>query len=241
MAEDRMALLEMLRKATADGDTDFLREGVRVLAQAVMEAEVSELTGAAQGRARPRAPADVAQRVPRPPLGHPGGHDRPRGPQGPRRLVLPDACSSRGGGRSGPCSRSSRRRTCRGVDPPGGRPRPGAWASRGSARSEVSRICAALDAEVAAFRAPLARGRGVPVCVARRHVPQGPRGGPGGVDGGPGRDRRRAHGRAPGPRARACRGQRRGLAPGRAFIRSSRRARPAGRPPRHQRRPRRGW
>ena len=34
MAEDRMALLETLRKATADGDVDFLREGVRVLAQA---------------------------------------------------------------------------------------------------------------------------------------------------------------------------------------------------------------
>jgi len=45
MAEDRMALLSMLRKATAEGDTDFLREGVRVLAQAMMEAEVSELTG----------------------------------------------------------------------------------------------------------------------------------------------------------------------------------------------------
>ena len=49
MAEDRMALLEMLRKATADGDTDFLREGVRVLAQAVMEAEVTELTGLPHG------------------------------------------------------------------------------------------------------------------------------------------------------------------------------------------------
>jgi hypothetical protein len=45
MAEDRLALLEMLRKATADGDPDFLREGVRVLAPSVMEAEVSELTG----------------------------------------------------------------------------------------------------------------------------------------------------------------------------------------------------
>ncbi len=53
MAEDRMALLEMLRKATADGDTDFLREGVRVLAQAVMEAEVSELTGLAKGERDP--------------------------------------------------------------------------------------------------------------------------------------------------------------------------------------------
>ena len=49
MAEDRMALLEMLRKATADGDTDFLRAGVRVLAQAVMEAEVTELTGLPKG------------------------------------------------------------------------------------------------------------------------------------------------------------------------------------------------
>ena len=53
MAEDRMALLEMLRKATADGDPDFLREGVRVLAQAVMEAEVSELTGLPKGERDP--------------------------------------------------------------------------------------------------------------------------------------------------------------------------------------------
>jgi len=45
MAEDRMAVLETVRKAIADGDVDFLREGVRVLAQAVMEAEVTELTG----------------------------------------------------------------------------------------------------------------------------------------------------------------------------------------------------
>ena len=51
MAEDRMAVLEMLRKATADGDVDVLREGVRVLAEAVMEAEVTELTGVGQGRA----------------------------------------------------------------------------------------------------------------------------------------------------------------------------------------------
>lgn len=45
MAEDRMALLEMLRTSTADDDPDFLREGVRVLAQAAMQAEVGELTG----------------------------------------------------------------------------------------------------------------------------------------------------------------------------------------------------
>jgi putative transposase len=52
MAEDRMAALDMLRKATAGGDVDVLREGVRVLAEAIMEAEVSEPTGRRQGRAR---------------------------------------------------------------------------------------------------------------------------------------------------------------------------------------------
>ena len=31
MAEDRMALLETVRKAIGDGDVDFLREGLRVL------------------------------------------------------------------------------------------------------------------------------------------------------------------------------------------------------------------
>ena len=41
MAEDlRMALQELLRKAELNGDVDFLREGVRVLAQEVMEIEV---------------------------------------------------------------------------------------------------------------------------------------------------------------------------------------------------------
>jgi len=40
-----MTLLEGLRKVSADGEVDVLREGVRVLVQAVMEAEVSDLTG----------------------------------------------------------------------------------------------------------------------------------------------------------------------------------------------------
>jgi len=53
MAEDRMAVLETLRKAIDDGDVDFLREGMRVLAQAVMEAEVSEVTGLAHGERDP--------------------------------------------------------------------------------------------------------------------------------------------------------------------------------------------
>jgi len=49
MGEDRMAVLDTLRKALATGHIDFLREGVRVLARVVMEAEVTELTGAPRG------------------------------------------------------------------------------------------------------------------------------------------------------------------------------------------------
>src|SRR5579864_6370085 len=45
--ETRMALLATLRKAGLDQDVDFLREGVRVLAEAVMDAEVTQHLGAA--------------------------------------------------------------------------------------------------------------------------------------------------------------------------------------------------
>ena len=44
--ELRVGLLELLRKAKMQGDTDFLREGVRVLSQALMELEVSDQLGA---------------------------------------------------------------------------------------------------------------------------------------------------------------------------------------------------
>lgn len=49
MADDRMAVLQTVRKAIGESDVDFLREGARVLAQAVMEAEVTQLTGVAHG------------------------------------------------------------------------------------------------------------------------------------------------------------------------------------------------
>jgi putative transposase len=48
VAVSKMELLELVRKAEA-GDVDFLREGVRVLAQALMEAEVSAQIGAEHG------------------------------------------------------------------------------------------------------------------------------------------------------------------------------------------------
>lgn len=40
-----MAVLDMLRTAADDGNVDVLREWVRVLAEAIMEAGLSELTG----------------------------------------------------------------------------------------------------------------------------------------------------------------------------------------------------
>ena len=41
-----MALAELVRKAEANGDVDFLKEGVRVLSQALMELEVAQHIGA---------------------------------------------------------------------------------------------------------------------------------------------------------------------------------------------------
>ena len=41
-----MALAELVRKAEENGDVDFLRDGVRVLTQALMEIEVSQHLGA---------------------------------------------------------------------------------------------------------------------------------------------------------------------------------------------------
>jgi len=48
-----MELLELVSKAEG-GDVDFLREGVRVLAQALMEAEVSVQIGAEHGERTPQ-------------------------------------------------------------------------------------------------------------------------------------------------------------------------------------------
>ena len=102
MAEDRMAVIETVRKAIAEGDVDFLREGMRALAHPVMKAEVSELTGTGQGRARPGATADQSERISRATLGHPGGHPRAVHPARPRRLLLPFAPGAPPAGRASP-------------------------------------------------------------------------------------------------------------------------------------------
>jgi putative transposase len=60
VAEDvRMALAELLRKAEAEPGLDVLREGVRVLAEALMEVEVERHVGAARHE---RTPARIGQR-----------------------------------------------------------------------------------------------------------------------------------------------------------------------------------
>ena len=55
----RMALLELLRKAELERDADFLREGVRVLSQALLELEVTQHVGAERHE---RTPERTGQR-----------------------------------------------------------------------------------------------------------------------------------------------------------------------------------
>jgi Transposase and inactivated derivatives len=151
MAEDRMAVLETVRKAIAEGDVDFLREGVRVLAQAVMEAEVTELTGVPHGE---RTPAER--------LTHRNGYRERRGDTrvGTIDLAVPRVRD----GSYLPSLLDPRRRTERallavvqeayvlGVSTRRVDDLVRALGIEGISRSEVSRICAGLDAEVAAFR-----------------------------------------------------------------------------------------
>ena len=47
MANPRMTLLDLLSKAQQGADAEFLRDGLKLLAQEVMDAEVTQLVGAA--------------------------------------------------------------------------------------------------------------------------------------------------------------------------------------------------
>ena len=156
MAEDRMAVLDTVRKAIAEGDPDFLREGVRVLAQAVMEAEVSELTGLPHGE------RDPERRLTR----RNGYRDRRWDTRvGTVELAIPRVRD----GSYFPSLLEPRRRAERallavvqeayvsGVSTRRVDDLVRALGIEGISKSEVSRICAALDSEVEAFRTrPLA-------------------------------------------------------------------------------------
>ena len=54
MAITNMELLELIRNIDEDADVDFLRDGVRVLAQALMEVEVANQIGAERGERNPQ-------------------------------------------------------------------------------------------------------------------------------------------------------------------------------------------
>ena len=151
MAEESMALLETLRKMSAEGEIDVLREGVRLLAQAIMEAEVTELTGLPKG-----------ERDPERRLTHRNGYRERRWDTRVGTIPL-DVPRVRDGGYL-PSLLDPRRRTERallavvqeayvlGVSTRRVDDLVRALGIEGISRSEVSRICAGLDAEVAAFR-----------------------------------------------------------------------------------------
>ena len=83
MADDRMVLLETMRKAGTDGDADFLRQSVKVLAEAVMEAEVTELTGVPHGVRDPEHRSTQRNGYRERRTGYAGRDGRPLDPAGP--------------------------------------------------------------------------------------------------------------------------------------------------------------
>jgi transposase-like protein len=136
---------------SAEGEIDVLREGVRLLAQAIMEAEVTELTGLPKG-----------ERDPERRLTHRNGYRERRWDTRVGTIPL-DVPRVRDGGYL-PSLLDPRRRTERallavvqeayvlGVSTRRVDDLVRALGIEGISRSEVSRICAGLDAEVAAFR-----------------------------------------------------------------------------------------
>ncbi len=219
MADDSMSLLGQLRKASADGDVDLLREGVRLLAQAIMEAEVSELTGVRQGRARSRAPPDPPQRVSRPALGHPGRHDRPRVPRVRDGSLLPEPPRAAAAGRAGPARGRPGGVRVGGLHPPGRRPRAGPGHRGDQPQRGEPDLCGPRR-RGRGVPDPLARRDRLPLPLARRDVPQGPRGRPGRLDGGPRRGRGRRSPGSAGCSASSSAPATTRAAPGPAFIRS---------------------
>jgi hypothetical protein len=64
MADElRIGLQELLRKARMEHDADLLKEGVRVLSQALMEMEVEEHVGSARHERSPGRTGDSATAI----------------------------------------------------------------------------------------------------------------------------------------------------------------------------------
>ena len=187
MATTSMDITSFVGKLLEQDDVDALREGVRVLAQAVMETEVSGQIGAAPYE---RSSERVAYR---------NGYRTRRWDTrvGTIELKIPKVTA----GAYFPSLLEPRRRAekalqavvveayVKGVSTRKVDDLVRALGIDGISRSEVSRICKVLDD--GGPHVPGASDRGpVPVPVARRDVPQGPGGRPGHL----GRDRRRDRG-----------------------------------------------
>ena len=165
----KMELYELLRKADGAG-VDLLREGVRMLAEALMELEVA----ARRRRAQPAHPAagDPAQRLPAPGLGHPGGHRGACGSRGCARELLPVAAGAAPAGRAG-AGGGGEEVLCGGVSTRRVDDLVKAMGMEGISKSQVSRMCAELDEGVDAS----ASGRWTPapmLCGSTRFR-EGPR------------------------------------------------------------------
>ena len=106
MADDlRMALDELLRKAELERDVDVLREGVRLLSQALMELEVTHHVGAerferTEGRTGQRNGYRERQWATR-------GGDQPAGAPGAGRQLLPRPAGAAQAGGAGPGGRGA--------------------------------------------------------------------------------------------------------------------------------------
>ena len=87
MGKDRMDVPVLLRKEESEADLDFLREGLRMVMQAVMDADVVNKTRGT-GRAQPRA-ADPRQWLSGWAVGHAGEHTGSEHPQGAGGQLLP--------------------------------------------------------------------------------------------------------------------------------------------------------
>jgi mutator family transposase len=126
----KMELYELLRKAEGAEDVDFLREGVRTLAQALMEVEVTAQIGAEHGQRTPDRvthrngyrPRDWDTRV---------GRSSCRSPSCAPAATSP-ACWNHVGVPSGPWPRWSPSAMWRGCRPGGSTTSPGSWASTAS-------------------------------------------------------------------------------------------------------------
>jgi hypothetical protein len=123
MATQRMDVTSFVGKLLEEDDVDLLREGVRVLAQALMETEVSSQIGAGPYE-RSSAPSRVPQRLPHQDLGHAGRHHRTQSAQGHRGHVLPLPPRASPAGREGPARRDLRGLRDGPLHPQGRRPGP---------------------------------------------------------------------------------------------------------------------